>query len=347
MKLGNINIGVDYPPLIIAEISANHNNDFERVTKMIDAASSAGVKCLKIQTWFPGSMTLNIKEWPFLITDEKSLWKGYTLHDLYERAHMPWDWYKPIFQQCKDLGIQVISTPFDIQSVDFLEMMNVPFYKIASFENVDLQLIAKVAQTQKPIIISCGLANIIQISEAVECARDNGAKDIVLLKCTSQYPARPENINLKTLPHMRELFNCEVGLSDHTQGVGVAIGSVAFGATVIEKHFNLSEGDESLDEAFSIDSQKIKMLIDECFNAWAAQGKVFYGITDDEVESLQYRRSLYVIKDIKAGEVFSEENIRAIRPGYGLAPKHYMQLLGRKATQNLHMGTPLSWKYVG
>lgn len=347
MKLGNIEIGVNHPPLVIAEVSANHNHDFDRVLKMIDAAHQAGVRCLKLQTWASGSMTLDLQEGPFVISDPNSLWKGYTLHALYEKARMPWEWHGPVFERCKELGIEAISTPFDEASVDFLESFNVPFYKIASFENVDLKLIAKVASTKKPMIISCGLADIKQIHEAVECARQNGASDIVLLKCTSQYPANPKNVNLRTLPHMRDLFNCEVGLSDHTQGIGTAIASVAYGGTVIEKHFNLNEDDSSLDDAFSIGAHEMKQLVDECQAAWEAQGSVFYGITDEELNSLQYRRSLYVVQAIKKGEVLSYENVRAIRPGFGLAPKHLPHIIGRQVTEDLKIGTPINWDFIG
>lgn len=347
VHLGKLVVGAGHPPLVIAEISANHNHDLDRVMAMIEGAHRAGVRCIKLQTWSSDGMTLDLNEGAFVITDPASLWKGYTLHALYERARLPWEWHGPIFEKCRSLGIEVISTPFDEAAVDFLESLNVAFYKIASFENVDLKLIAKIAKTGKPIILSCGLANIRQIAEALECAKAHGAREIILLKCTSQYPASPKNVNLKTLPHMREAFGCLVGLSDHTAGIGVAVASVAYGAAVIEKHFNLQQSDQSLDDAFSIGVQEMQQLVEETTRAWEAQGEVVYGVTADEQSSLQYRRSLYIVNNIKKGEAFTHENVRAIRPGFGMSPKYLEMIIGRRANCDLKRGEPLAWDKVG
>lgn len=347
MKLGKTEIGLNHPPYIIAEVSANHNQDLNRALKMVDAAKSAGVQCIKLQTWSKGSMSLDIEQPPFLITDAKSLWHGYTLQQLYDEAQLPWEWHKPIIEHARKLGLEVISTPFDAESVDFLETFNIPFYKIASFENVDLPLIAKVAKTKKPIIISCGLANIKEIDDAVTCARDNGASDVVLLKCTSQYPADPSNVNLKTLLNMRETFQCEVGFSDHTPGLGSAVASIMMGAVVIEKHFNLEQSDQSLDAAFSLGAKEMGLLATECLAAWQAKGRVHYGPTTVEQPSLQFRRSLYFVRDLKAGDVITAQDVRTIRPGTGLSPKHLKDILGWSVAKDVSRGTPLSWTIIG
>jgi pseudaminic acid synthase len=335
-------IGPNYKPFIIAEMSGNHNQSLERALEIVEAAAKAGVDALKIQTYTADTMTLNIENPEFKIEDPDSLWKGNTLYQLYQQAYTPWEWHKPIFDKCRELGIIPFSTPFDETAVDFLEELDVPMYKIASFENNDIPLIKKVASTGKPMIISTGMATVAELDETVRAAREAGCKDLILLKCTSTYPASPENTNILTIPHMRELFNCQVGLSDHTMGVGVAVASVALGATVIEKHFTLSRADGGVDSAFSMEPEEMKALVIETERAWQALGKVKYGPTEKEKASLKFRRSIYVAKDIKAGEKFTKENIRVIRPGYGLAPKYYEQLLGKQARVDIKEGTPLS-----
>lgn len=336
-------IGPDQPPLIIAEMSGNHNQSLERALEIVEAAARAGAHALKIQTYTADTMTLNLDNKDFKIDDPESLWKGNTLYQLYQQAYTPWEWHKPIFDRARELGMIPFSTPFDETAVDFLEELDVPMYKIASFENTDIPLIKKVASTGKPIIISTGMATVADLDETVRAAREAGCKDLVLLKCTSTYPASPENTNILTIPHMRELFDCQVGLSDHTMGVGVAVASVALGATVIEKHFTLSRADGGVDAAFSLEPDEMRALVVETERAWQALGEVKYGPTEKEKASLKFRRSIYVAKDIKAGEKFTKENIRVIRPGYGLEPKYFERIIGLTANKDLKAGTPLSF----
>jgi pseudaminic acid synthase len=336
-------IGPNQPPFIIAEMSGNHNQSLERALEIVEAAAKAGAHALKIQTYTADTMTLNLDNKDFKIEDPESLWKGNTLYQLYQQAYTPWEWHKPIFDRARELGMIPFSTPFDETAVDFLEELDVPMYKIASFENNDIPLIKKVASTGKPMIISTGMATVAELDETVRVAREAGCKDLVLLKCTSTYPASPENTNILTIPHMRELFNCQVGLSDHTMGIGVAVASVALGATVIEKHFTLSRADGGVDSAFSMEPDEMRALVIETERAWQALGEVKYGPTEKEKASLKFRRSLYVAKDMKAGEEFTKENLRIIRPGYGLEPKYYEQLIGRKVKRDIKMGTPVTW----
>ncbi|KZN95211.1 MAG: pseudaminic acid synthase [Bacillaceae bacterium] len=336
-------IGPNHKPFIIAEMSGNHNQSLERALAIVEAASKAGAHALKIQTYTADTMTLNLENPEFKIEDSDSLWKGHTLYQLYQQAYTPWEWHKPIFDRARELGMIPFSTPFDETAVDFLEELDVPMYKIASFENTDIPLIKKVASTGKPMIISTGMATVAELDETVRAAREAGCKDLVLLKCTSTYPASPENTNILTIPHMRELFDCQVGLSDHTMGVGVAVASVALGATVIEKHFTLSRADGGVDSAFSMEPNELKTLVVETERAWQALGEVKYGPTEKEKASLKFRRSIYVAKDIKTGDIFTKENIRVVRPGYGLEPKYYEMLLGRKANKDIKAGTPLNW----
>lgn len=340
-------IGKHHPPFIIAEMSGNHNQSLEHALNIVEAAAKAGVHALKIQTYTADTMTLNIEQGEFFIDDSESLWKGKSLYQLYQQAYTPWEWHKPIFDRCKELGIIGFSTPFDATAVDFLESLDVACYKIASFENIDIPLIRKVAATGKPLIISTGMATVAELDETVRVAREAGCKDLILLKCTSTYPATPENTNIYTIPHMRELFQCQVGLSDHTMGIGVAVASVALGATVIEKHFTLSRADGGVDSAFSLEPEEISVLVSETKRAWQALGKISYGPTDTEKDSLQFRRSLYVVKDMKAGDVFTKENLRVIRPGFGLPPKYYDVILGKKTRKDVKMGTPMNWGLVG
>ena len=333
-------------PFIIAEMSGNHNQSLERALTIVDAAADAGVDAVKIQTYTADTMTIDIDTGEFSISDKDSLWKGETLYHLYEKAHTPWEWHKAIFERCKERGIMGFSTPFDDTSVDFLEDLGVPCYKIASFENVDLPLIRKVARTGKPIIASTGMTSVAELSDLVQTVRENGCTDLTLLKCTSSYPASPEGTNLRTIPHMREMFGCAVGLSDHTLGIGAAVASVALGATVIEKHFTLSRVEGGVDAAFSLEPAEMAQLVRECRTAALALGAVSYERAEQEQKSLQFRRSLYVVEDMKAGDVFTEKNLRRIRPGMGLSPKYYDIILGKKANCNITRGTAVQWDLI-
>lgn len=339
--IGNLKVGKDSPPFIIAEMSGNHNQSLERALKIVDAAAKTGAHALKIQTYTADTMTLDLDEGEFFIADPNSLWEGNSLYKLYQEAHTPWEWHKPIFDRCHELGMIGFSTPFDDTAVDFLEALGVPFYKIASFENTDLPLIRRVAATGKPLIISTGMATVAELDDTVCAAREAGCKDLILLKCTSTYPATAENTNILTIPHLRELFGCEVGLSDHTMGVGVSIASVALGASVIEKHFTLSRADGGVDSAFSMEPAEMAQLVVETERAWQALGRVSYGTTEAEKKSIQFRRSLYVVQDIKAGEVLTHENVRAIRPGLGLPTKYLEFVLGKSVKQDAKRGTAL------
>jgi pseudaminic acid synthase len=343
IKIQSRMIGPNHPPFIIAEMSGNHNHSLERALEIVEAAAKAGAHALKIQTYTADTMTLNLAKKDFMIDDKDSLWSGNNLYQLYQQAYTPWEWHQPIFDRCLELGLIPFSTPFDESAVDFLEDLNIPLYKIASFENNHIPLIKKVASTGKPMIISTGMATLAELDETVRTARNAGCKDIILLKCTSTYPATPENTNISTIPHMRELFNCQVGLSDHTMGIGVSIASVTLEATVIEKHFTLSRADGGVDSAFSMEPDEMHSLVVETERAWQAIGNVTYGATGQERNSMQFRRSIYITKDLKAGDIFTKDNLRVIRPGYGLAPKYYEQLLGKKATIDIKAGTPTDW----
>lgn len=348
IKIGSREIGKGYAPFIIAEMSGNHNQSLARALEIVEAAALAGVHALKLQTYTPDTMTLDLDEGEFHIGDAGSLWAGTSLYKLYSEAYTPWEWHKPIFDRARELGIIPFSTPFDDTAVDFLESLDVPCYKIASFENTDIPLIRKVAATGKPMIISTGMATVAELDETVRAAREAGCNDIVLLKCTSTYPATPEHTNLRTLPHLRELFGCEVGLSDHTMGIGAAVASVALGATVIEKHFTLRRADGGVDSAFSMEPEEMRVLVTETERAWQAMGSVHYGLqSDGERKSAVYRRSLYAVKDIAKGVQLSSDNIRAIRPGLGLPPKFEPVVLGMCARMQIKRGTPLSWDMIG
>lgn len=346
MQIGKRRVGPDHPPFIIAEMSGNHNQSLDRALAIVDAAAAAGAHAVKLQTYTADTITLDVHEGAFFIADEKSLWKGNSLHALYKQAYTPWEWHAPILERARQHGMECFSSPFDESAVDFLESLHVPAYKIASFEIIHLPLIRKVAQTGKPMIISTGMASVSEIEEAVATARGAGAKDIVLLKCTSTYPATPQNSNILTIPHMRELFGCQVGLSDHTMGTGVAVAAVAHGATVVEKHFTLSRADGGVDSTFSLEPAELSALVVETERAWQGLGAVSYGPTQAEQKSLTYRRSLYVAEDMKAGDVFTAENLRVVRPGEGLHPRYYDQLLGRRINRDAKRGTPLSWDLV-
>ena len=335
------------PPFIIAEMSGNHNQSLDRALEIVAAAAKAGVDALKLQTYTAESMTLDLRENEFLISDPESLWFGRSLYDLYREAATPWDWHEPIFNRCRELGIYCFSTPFDAKAVDFLESLDAPAYKIASFENIDLPLIARIAATGKPVIMSTGMASISELDEAVRCLRATGCRELVLLKCTSSYPASPKDSNLATIPHLQKLFACPVGLSDHTKGIGVAVAAVSLGAVVVEKHFTLCRADGGVDAAFSLEPEEMGLLVQEVRRAWQALGRISYGPTEKEQKSLVFRRSLYVTQDMQKGDAFSPENLRAIRPGMGLAPKFYHQLLGKKINQDVKKGTPASWDLLG
>lgn len=334
-------IGANHPPFIIAEMSGNHNQSLARALEIVEAAAKAGADAIKIQTYTADTMTLDISEGEFFIEDKNSLWKGKSLYQLYEEAHTPWEWHKEIFAHAKKLGIIAFSSPFDDTAVDFLESLNAPCYKIASFENIDLPLIRKVAGTGKPVIISTGMASIEEIEESVAAARQAGCKDLILLKCTSTYPASPANSNIMTIPDIKARFGAEAGLSDHTLGIGVAVASVALGARVIEKHFTLNRADGGVDSTFSLEPLELKALKDETTRAWEGLGNVTYGGSEAEKGSKIFRRSLYIVKDIKKGEKFTAQNVRAIRPGLGLPPKHYDNVIGKTASRDLTRGTPL------
>lgn len=345
-KIENFIIGKDRQPFIIAEMSGNHNQSLERAIEIVDAAAAAGAHGLKIQTYTADTMTIQHDKGLFYIDDPESLWNGKTLYDLYKIAHTPWEWHKPIFDHAKSKGLIPFSTPFDDTSVDFLEKLNVPIYKVASFENKDWPLLKKIASTGKPVIMSTGASTLSEISESVAVLRENGCEDLVLLKCTSTYPASAENTNLKSMPYLSSLFNCHAGLSDHTKGIGAALTSVSLGATVIEKHFTLSREDGGVDSAFSIEPDELKLLVEESERGWKALGEVKFDILKDERASLRFKRSVYIVEDVKKGEKFTAKNVRVIRPGDGLDPKYYEKVIGRTAREDIKRATPLSWELL-
>lgn len=345
-KIQDTTISPDHKPFVIAEMSGNHNQSLERAFEIVDAAAEAGAHALKLQTYTADTITFNGNSDEFVIKDQNSLWKNQNLHKLYQMAYTPWEWHKPIFDRAKALGMLAFSSPFDTTAVDFLESLDVPCYKIASFENTDHILLKKVAQTGKPIIMSTGVASIADIQESVGVLRKYGCKDLVLLKCTSTYPATPESTNLLTIPHMATLFDCQIGLSDHTMGIGAGIAAVALGARVLEKHFTLRRADGGVDSSFSLEPEELKNLVVESERAFLAMGKVNYILSEKEQKSLQYKRSLYVVEPMKSGDVFNEINVRSIRPSNGLHTRYYEEILGKTATQDIEAGTALSWELV-
>ncbi|MBW1645655.1 MAG: pseudaminic acid synthase [Deltaproteobacteria bacterium] len=347
VRIGSRPVGRERPPLIIAEMSGNHNQSLERALAIVEAAAAAGAHALKLQTYTADSMTIDLRRDEFVITDSQSLWAGRSLYELYQQAHTPWEWHEPIMRRCRELGLLCFSTPFDEQAVDFLEELRVPAYKVASFENTDLPLIEKIAATGKPMIISAGMATVAELDETVRAARRAGCRQLVLLKCTSTYPATPADSHLRTIPHLRQLFGCEVGLSDHTGGLGAAVAAVALGATVIEKHFTLCRADGGVDAAFSLEPDELRRLVVETERSWQSLGEVHYGPTAAEQRSLVFRRSLYIVADLKAGDRLTPENLRAIRPGRGLPPKYYRLLLGKQVNRPVRRGTPVSWELFG
>ena len=339
-------IGFGQKPFIIAEMSGNHNGSLDRALTLVDAAADAGADAVKLQTFTADTITLDVKTDEFVISDENSLWYGRSLYELYKEAATPWEWHSEILDHAFKRGLICFSSPFDNSSVDFLESLGVSAYKIASAEIIDHGLVTRVAETGKPIVISTGMATLNEISEAVAVAHAAGNQNIALLQCTASYPASPKNSNILTIPNMREIFNCEVGLSDHTMGVGAAVGAVALGATIVEKHFTLRRSDGGIDSAFSLEPNELEQLVVETERVSQALGSVFYGPTKNEMAGLMFRRSLYVCEDIKAGEEFSELNVRSIRPGFGLHPKYLKTVLGRNAKCNLTKGTPLSFDLI-
>ena len=343
ITIGTWTVGPSHPPFVIAEMSGNHNQSLERALAIIDAIATTGAHAVKLQTYTADTMTLDIREREFVINDPKSLWHGRSLYDLYQEAHTPWDWHPTLFERARQHRLTCFSTPFDDTAVDFLETLDCPAYKIASFENTDTPLIRKVARTGKPIIVSTGMATLADIDRAVTTIRAEGNEQIVLLKCTSTYPADPSDSNLLTIPHLRDAFDTHVGLSDHTLGIGVPIAATALGATVIEKHFTLDRNDGGVDAAFSLEPHEMRMLVEESARAHASLGDIRYGGSANEEGSKRFRRSLYVTQDLKAGEVLTRENVRAIRPGYGLGPAATDLVLGLHVTRDSPRGTALSW----
>ncbi|WP_051617022.1 pseudaminic acid synthase [Desulfonatronovibrio hydrogenovorans] len=347
MKIAEHKISVQSQPFIIAEMSGNHKQSLDKALQIVEAAAASGAHALKLQTYTADTMTLDLDEGEFFISDPKSLWYGQSMYSLYQKAQTPWEWHKPIFDRARELGLIVFSSPFDETAVDFLEDLKVPCYKVASFECVDLPLIKKIASTGKPMLISTGAATLAEIAEAVDTAQSAGCSDLALFKCTSTYPATPENTNLLTIPHMRDLFGCEVGLSDHTLGIGAAVAAVALGATVIEKHFTLSRADGGVDAAFSLEPHEMKALVEETKRAWQALGVIKYGPTKAEEKARMRRRSLYITKDLKVGDVLTRENVRSIRPGHGLPPRYLDVVLGKKVNRDVNKGTPVGWEMIG
>lgn len=347
-KIGNFTVGHMHRPFIVAEMSGNHNQDINRALALVKAAADAGAHALKLQTYTADTITINHKGGLFDIKDEKSLWKNRNLYELYQEAHTPWEWHKEIFDYAKELGMTAFSSPFDETAVDFLENLNVPAYKIASFESNHFPLLKKVAQTGKPILISSGTSNLNELYESVQYLKANGAKNIVIFKCTSTYPASPENTNLNTIPVLQSIFeDCIIGLSDHTMGIGASVAAVALGARVIEKHFTLRRADGGVDSSFSLEPEELCNLVIETERAFLAMGSVQLDTQKAEEKSRQFKRSIYAVKNIMAGEKLTTENIRVIRPGDGLSPKYFEQILESPAKQDIPFGTPIHWGLIG
>lgn len=346
IKLKNIKIGKGFKPVIVAEMSGNHNHSLDRALKIVEAAAKSGATMLKLQTYTADTMTINSNKKDFYISDKKNLWYGKNLYQLYKTSYTPWEWHAKIKKKCDQLGIIFFSTPFDETAVDFLESLNVEIYKIASFENNHLPLIKKVALTKKPVIISTGLASKREINEAVKVLKSNGCTKFILMKCTSEYPATNANSNITTIPDLEKSFKCDVGLSDHTKGIGTSLAAVAHGAVLIEKHFTLKRSDGGVDSDFSIEPNELKKLVDESFNVWESLGSVFYGPSKSEIKSLKFRRSIYFTRNLKKGEIISNKNVRIIRPGFGLQPRFLEKILGKTVIKNISKGTPVSWPLI-
>ena len=346
INIGGVSIGKDHKPFVIAELSGNHNQSLDTALEMVRVAADCGVQAIKLQTYTADTMTLDSSRDEFVIRDESSPWDGQNLYQLYQKAHTPWDWHQPIFEEAKKSGIQAFSTPFDSTAVDFLETLDVPAYKIASFENTDLPLVRRVAQTGKPLIISTGMATVAEIDECVRTCHGAGCNDLILLKCTSSYPADPIDSHLNTIPHLQKLFSCHVGLSDHTLGIGAAIASVALGSNVIEKHFTLDRSVGGVDADFSLEQAELKMLVEESERAWLALGEIRYGPSEQEMASTRYRRGLYVVRDIQAGHTLTGEHLRSLRPALGIPAKYSDMLIGKSVKEDVQSGTPLTWDMI-
>lgn len=343
IQISHRTIGAGEKPFVIAEMSGNHNQSLDRALAIVRAAADSGAHAIKLQTYTADTMTVR---GALTINDPDSLWYGRELYDLYKEAYTPWEWHQPIFELAAELGLVCFSSPFDETAVDFLEDLGAPLYKIASFENTHHQLLKKVARTGKPVIMSTGVSPIADIIESVQILRDHGCKELVLLKCTSTYPATPENTNLNTIKVLQEIFpDCVIGLSDHTMGVGVAVAAVALGARVVEKHFTLSRSEGGVDSTFSLEPAEMKSLVDETERAFLAMGGVQLNVQEAEKKSLLFKRSIYVVEDIEAGESFTEQNIRVIRPGDGMHPKYYESLIGKASRQHFQKGTPLRYNH--
>jgi pseudaminic acid synthase len=345
IKIGSRLIGANHSPFVIAELSGNHDQSLQKALEMVEVAARCGVDAVKLQTYTPDSITLNVRGGDFEV--KHPLWGGQSLYELYEKACTPYEWHAPLFKRCKELGMLGFSSPFDEAAVDFLEELDVPCYKIASFEHTHFPLIRRVARTGKPLIISFGVSTLVEIAEAVDVAREAGIKDIILMKCSSTYPAQIEDTNLLTIPHMRQLFGLPVGYSDHTLGIGAAVASVALGAVAIEKHFTLARADKGVDAAFSLEPEELKSLVIEAKRAKEALGSITYEPSQAERESFQYKRSLYIAKDLQKGEVLSADNVRIVRPGFGMAVRHYDTILGKSVKLAVKKGTALSWDLIG
>lgn len=346
IKIGDKRIGPDSPAFIVAEMSGNHNMDFDRAVEILKAAREAGADAVKIQTYTADTITLDCDAPCFQIT-QGTLWDGITLHRLYQTAYTPWEWQPRLKEIAEDMGLVLFSSPFDFSSVDFLEEMDVPAYKIASFEITDIPLIRKVARLGKPVILATGIARLADIELAVQTCREEGNHQVILLKCCSAYPTPYEDVNLRTIPHMAEAFDCLTGLSDHTMGTAVATGAVALGARMVEKHMTLRRSDGGPDAAFSMEPQEFREMVDNIRILEKALGKVSYDLSDKQIREREHSRSLFVARDMKAGEVFTPENLRSVRPADGLHTRYYEQLLGRRITRDAGLGTPMSWDLVG
>ncbi|MCT1429365.1 pseudaminic acid synthase [Brachybacterium muris] len=346
MRIGNTQVGAGQKPYIIAEMSGNHDGSLDTALAIVDAAADAGADAVKLQTFTADSMTLDIDHPDFVINNPESLWYGRRIYDLYEEAHTPWEWHAPIFKRARERGIHCFSSPFSNDAVDFLVELGAPCLKIASLESVDLGLITYAASSGLPMIISTGLAEASEVQEAIDAARAGGCEDLIILKCTSSYPTDPAQSHLRTIPDMRERFGVDVGLSDHTLGIGVPLAAIAFGAVVVEKHVTLSRDGGGVDAAFSLEPSELATLVEESERAFRAIGSVHYGPTEGEQGAMLRRRSLYFVEDIREGDVVTDKHVRSIRPGKGLAPKHLDEVLGKRAARNVSLGTPVSWELL-
>lgn len=345
IKIGKKWVGEEHKPFIIAEVSGNHNQSLQRALDIIDAAAKTGADAIKLQTYTADTLMVKRMDEGYVINDKKSLWHGRSMYDLYQEAHTPWEWHEALFNRCHELGLECFSSPFDETAVDFLEKLNCPCYKIASSENTDVILLRKVAATGKPVIVSTGLATLSELASTVEILKEAGCKDIILLKCTAAYPANPRDANLKTIPHLKNLFHCEIGLSDHTMGIGVAVASIAFGATLIEKHFTLARSDGGVDSAFSMEPDEFKALVTESTIAWQAIGDIHYGPAESENTKIS-RRSLFIVNELKKGDKLTTTNVASKRPGYGIPVKFIDQVIGMSVTKDIPYGTPLTWDLI-